>query len=83
VDVPFTLGSRSKDEFLEDLRNKLSTIRGINITIGQPLSNRIDHMLSGTRANIAIKIFGTDLQKMFSLANQIKTNAEAIWNTNK
>ena len=74
VDVPFTLGERSKDEFLEDLRNRLGTIRGINITVGQPLSHRIDHMLSGTRANIAIKVFGTDLQKMFSLANQIKSN---------
>jgi len=74
VDVPFTLDERSKDAFLEDLRNRLATIRGINITVGQPLSHRIDHMLSGTRANIAIKVFGTDLQKMFSLANQIKSN---------
>lgn len=73
VDVPYTLTNRSKEEFLEELRNRLGTIRGINITIGQPLSHRIDHMLSGTRANIAIKLFGTDLQKMFSLANQIKS----------
>lgn len=78
VDVPFTLDERSKDEFLKDLRNRLSTIRGINITIGQPLSHRIDHMLSGTRANIAIKVFGTDLQKMFTLANQIKSNITAV-----
>lgn len=73
VDVPFTLIERSKDEFLEVLRSRLGTIRGINITIGQPLSHRIDHMLSGTRANIAIKVFGTDLQEMFSMANQIKS----------
>lgn len=78
VDVPFTLNERSKDAFLEELRSKLSTIRGINITIGQPLSHRIDHMLSGTRANIAIKVFGTDLQKMFAMANHIKTNITGI-----
>ncbi len=78
IDVPFTLNGRSKEDFLEELRNRFGTIRGINITIGQPLSHRIDHMLSGTRANIAIKVFGTDLQKMFSLANQIKTNISGI-----
>ncbi|MCH7658126.1 MAG: efflux RND transporter permease subunit, partial [Bacteroidetes bacterium] len=49
-----------------------------NITIGQPIGHRIDHMLSGTRANIAIKLFGIDLNKMFSLANQIKNNIEGI-----
>lgn len=78
VDVPFTLTDRTKDEFLTDLRARLAKIRGINITVGQPLSHRIDHMLSGTRANIAIKVFGTDLQKMFSIANQIKSNIEGI-----
>jgi len=78
VDVPFTLTNRTRNEFLTDLRARLAKIRGINITIGQPLSHRIDHMLSGTRANIAIKVFGTDLQKMFTIANQIKTNIESI-----
>jgi CzcA family heavy metal efflux pump len=78
VDVPFTLNGRSKEDFLEELRSRLGTIRGINITIGQPLSHRIDHMLSGTRANIAIKVFGTDLHKMFSLAMQIKSNIQGI-----
>ncbi|MGV8830208.1 MAG: efflux RND transporter permease subunit [Breznakibacter sp.] len=78
VDVPFILKERSKDEFLEELRSRLGTIRGINITIGQPLSHRIDHMLSGTRANLAIKVFGTDLQKMFSLASQIKNDISGI-----
>lgn len=78
VDVPFTLKDRTKDEFLSDLRERLAVIRGINITVGQPLSHRIDHMLSGTRANIAIKVFGTDLQRMFSIANQIKTSIEPI-----
>jgi CzcA family heavy metal efflux pump len=78
VDVPFTLNSRSKNDFLAELRTRLSTIKGINITIGQPLSHRIDHMLSGTRANIAIKVFGTDLHKMFSIANQIKSGISEI-----
>ena len=78
VDVPFTLTDRSKDEFLADLRARMATIRGINITVGQPLSHRIDHMLSGTRANIAIKVFGTDLQKMFSIASQISTEIQEI-----
>lgn len=78
VDVPFTLSDRTKEEFLTELRRRFSSIRGINITIGQPLSHRIDHMLSGTRANIAIKVFGTDLQKMFSIATQLKTNIEGI-----
>lgn len=78
IDVPFMLNSRSKEDFMEELRSRLGTIRGINITIGQPLSHRIDHMLSGTRANIAIKVFGTDLNKMFSLANQIQSNISGI-----
>ncbi|PWD98451.1 efflux RND transporter permease subunit [Marinilabilia rubra] len=78
VDVPFTLDDRSKEDFLEELRSRLGTVRGINITIGQPLSHRIDHMLSGTRANLAIKVFGTDLQKMFSLSKQIKTNISDV-----
>jgi len=78
IDVPFTLNGRSKEEFLEELRSRLGTIKGINITIGQPLSHRIDHMLSGTRANIAIKVFGTDLHKMFSLANQIQSGISGI-----
>ncbi len=74
TDVPFILESRTKDEFMEDVRSKLNSVGGINITIGQPLAHRIDHMLSGTRANIAIKVYGTDLDKMFSIANQVKAN---------
>ncbi|GAO29658.1 efflux RND transporter permease subunit [Geofilum rubicundum] len=85
IDIPFTLNGRSKEAFLEELRSRLATIRGINITIGQPLSHRIDHMLSGTRANIAIKVFGTDLHQMFSLSNQIKsviTNIDGLVDVN-
>ncbi len=78
IDVPFVLKGRSKNEMLEEMRTKLAAIRGINTTIGQPLGHRIDHMLSGTRANIAIKIFGDDLDKMFTLSNQIKKEIEGI-----
>ncbi|MDN3510226.1 MAG: efflux RND transporter permease subunit [Candidatus Jettenia sp.] len=63
---------------MKDVREKLSAVPEADITIGQPIGHRIDHMLSGTRANIAIKIFGTDLSKMFSLANQIQRNIEGI-----
>jgi CzcA family heavy metal efflux pump len=72
VDVNFTLKDRSQQEFMADVRSTLSRIPGIAFTVGQPLGHRIDHMLSGTRANIAIKLFGTDLNKMFATGNQIK-----------
>lgn len=78
IEATFILKDRSREEFMADLRNKMAGISGVNITVGQPLSHRIDHMLSGTRANIAIKLFGSDLSKMFALANQIKTNVEGI-----
>jgi len=74
IDVSFELKERSKDEFLTDVRNTLSGIPGIAYTVGQPLGHRIDHMLSGTRANIAIKLFGTDLNKMFAIGTQIKSS---------
>jgi Cu/Ag efflux pump CusA len=73
IDAPFTLGKRSREEFMRDVREKMSFISGANITIGQPIGHRIDHMLSGTRANIAIKIFGSDLEKLFSISNSIKS----------
>ena len=61
IEVPFVLKDRSKDEVLADIREKLKVLPGVNIEIGQPISHRIDAMLSGTRANIAIKLFGPDL----------------------
>jgi CzcA family heavy metal efflux pump len=76
IDAPFTLGERSRAEFMEEVREKLAGVSGANITIGQPIGHRIDHMLSGTRANIAIKIFGTDLNRLFTLANGVKTSIE-------
>ncbi|MBL4624581.1 MAG: efflux RND transporter permease subunit, partial [Flavobacteriales bacterium] len=78
IEVPFELTHRSREEFMKEIREKLSQISEASITIGQPISHRIDHMLSGTRANIAIKIFGTDLSKLFSLANQVKSSIENI-----
>jgi CzcA family heavy metal efflux pump len=72
IDAPFTLKDRSREEFLSDVRATLSGVSGANITIGQPISHRIDHMLSGTRANIAIKIFGNDLNTLFSISNTVK-----------
>lgn len=74
IDVNFDLKKRSQPEFLADVRKTLSQIPGIAFTVGQPLGHRIDHMLSGTRANIAIKLFGTDLNKMFVIGNQIKNS---------
>jgi CzcA family heavy metal efflux pump len=78
IDAPFTLKDRSRDEFMKEVREKLTGISGANITIGQPIGHRIDHMLSGTRANIAIKLFGNDLNKLFSLSNQIKNEIEGV-----
>lgn len=78
IEAPFVLDERSKDEVLAEVREKMKVLPGVNIEIGQPISHRIDAMLSGTRANIAIKLFGTDLNKMFSLGNQIKASIESI-----
>ncbi len=74
IEAPFTLKARSKEEFFDEIREKLSAIAGMNFIIGQPIGHRIDHMLSGTRANIAIKLFGSNLNKMYNLANQVKTH---------
>lgn len=78
IEAPFELGKRSKKEVVAEVRAKLNTLPGVNVEIGQPISHRIDAMLSGTRANIAIKLFGTDLDKMFLLGNQIKSEIAGI-----
>ena len=78
IDVNFTLAGRSKEEFMTDVRAKLASIPGIATTVGQPLGHRIDHMLSGTRASIAIKLFGTDLSSMYMIGNRIKTSITGI-----
>lgn len=72
LEAPFELKDRSHRELLDEVRRKLSVITGANIEIGQPISHRIDAMLSGTQASIAIKLFGDDLNRMFALGNQIK-----------
>ena len=78
IEAPFELSDRPKKTVVEEIRHKLGTLPGVNVEIGQPISHRIDAMLSGTRANIAIKLFGTDLNKMFEIGNQIKTEISAI-----
>ncbi len=72
IDVNFELNERSREDFLVEVRSKLAAIPAIAATVGQPLGHRIDHMLSGTRANIAIKLFGTDLGRMFTIGNEVK-----------
>lgn len=78
IDVPYTLDDRNYDAFMEEVRERLSGISGVNINIGQPLGHRIDHMLSGTRASIAIKLFGPDLSTMYRLANEVKAAIEEV-----
>ena len=72
IEAPFELDGRSHAELLDEVRRKLSVITGANIEIGQPISHRIDAMLSGTQASIAIKLFGDDLNRMFMIGNQIE-----------
>lgn len=78
IEAPFELQERSRSEMMAEVRSKLGTLAGANIEIGQPISHRIDAMLSGTKANIAIKLFGDDLGRMFTLGNQIKNRIEGI-----
>lgn len=78
IDVNFTLGDRSREEVFNDVRARLNAIPGVAVTVGQPLGHRIDHILSGTQANIAIKLFGTDISRMFMIGNQIKAEISDI-----
>ena len=78
IEVPVMLDKRSKDEILKEIREKMKVIPGVNIEIGQPISHRLDAILSGTRSNIAIKLFGTDLNKMYGLGNQIKASIQDV-----
>ena len=78
IEAPFILGKRSKDEVLAEIREKIKMISGVNIEIGAPITHRIDAMLSGTRANIAIKLFGTDLNKMHEIGKRIKTSIQDV-----
>ena len=78
IEAPFELGKRNRDEFMDEVRDKLKVLPGVSIEIGQPISHRIDAMLSGTQANIAIKIFGNDLNKLYTLGNQVKSTIADI-----
>lgn len=78
IEAPFELRDRSHEEVLNDVRQRLSVLAGANIEIGQPISHRIDAMLSGTQASIAIKLFGTDLNRMFTIGQQIKRACQDI-----
>lgn len=85
MEVPFALKDRSKDEVMADIRAKLRTLPGVNVEIGQPISHRIDAMLSGTKAGIAIKVFGPDLTTLHSLGMQIQQathNIEGVTDLN-
>ncbi|GAB1370260.1 efflux RND transporter permease subunit [Candidatus Kapaibacterium sp.] len=78
IETPFVLKDRSRDEFLIEVRKKLSSITGIVFNLGQPISHKIDHIISGNKTSIAIKLFGTDLEKMYNLANDVKSNISTI-----
>ncbi len=73
IEAPYELKDRSKEEMMQEVRDKLNTLSGANIELGQPISHRIDAMLSGTKASIAIKLFGDDLNHLYLYANRIKT----------
>ena len=78
IEAPFELKDRSRSELVAEVREKLNTLVGANIEIGQPISHRIDAMLSGTRANVAIKLFGDDLNRMYTLGTDIKNKIQDI-----
>ena len=78
IEAPYELKDRSKEEMMQEVRDKLNTLSGANIELGQPISHRIDAMLSGTKASIAIKLFGDDLNHMFMYANRIKSAVSGV-----
>lgn len=78
IEIPFQVKDRKAADVLEDIRHRLETFKGLNFEIGQPISHRIDHMLSGTRANIAIKLFGTNLNELYRTANNIKSSVANV-----
>lgn len=78
IEAPYELKGRTKEEIIAEIREKMKVIPGVNIEMGSPVSHRIDAMLSGTQANIAVKLFGTDLNKMYRIGNQIKTAISKI-----
>lgn len=77
-ECPFELGKKTRKQLSEEVRQKLAVLPGVNIEIGGPISHRIDAMLSGTKANIAIKLFGSDLNKMYEIGQKIKTSISGV-----
>ena len=77
-ECPFELGKKTRKQLTEEVRRKLAVLPGVNIEIGGPISHRIDAMLSGTKANIAIKLFGSDLNKMYEIGQKIKTSISGV-----
>lgn len=78
IEAPYEIIDRPRSEILKELRNRLSDIPGVNIEIGQPISHRIDAMLSGSKAQIAVKLFGPELDRLFKVGNSIKNEISAI-----
>ncbi len=78
LEVPYRLGDRSRSELEADLRRRLGELPGVNVEIGQPISHRIDAMLSGTQSQIAIKIFGPDLPTLYRLAQKVREAAGEV-----
>ena len=78
MECPFELDGRSREEMVAEVRRKLATLPGVNVEIGSPISHRIDAMLSGTQANIAVKIFGPDLNRLFALGQSVKEAVKGI-----
>lgn len=77
-ECPFELGKKTRKQLTEEVRQKLAVLPGVNIEIGGPISHRIDAMLSGTKANIAIKLFGSDLNKMYEIGQKIKNSISGV-----
>ena len=71
-EAPYEIVDRPRSEIMKELREKLTAIPGTNIEIGQPISHRIDAMLSGSQSQIAIKLFGSDLNQLYRTGSQIK-----------
>ncbi len=78
IEAPYVVSDRGKQEIAAEIREKLSALPGVNIEIGQPISHRIDAMMSGSESNIAIKIFGPDLHELLQIGNNVKEVVEKI-----
>lgn len=78
IDAPYELTDRTRGEMVKELRTKLASLPGVNVEIGQPISHRIDAMLSGAKTQIAIKLFGDDLNRLYNYGNKIKNAISGI-----